>query len=87
MVSCPRKPFGGSPSQGLCSVDDDLDIAMPREDYDKFIKYAREKLEAPLSICTPEEERRPNTVKRWKFFLPTQDKRAVNSNTKFLRQS
>ncbi len=36
--------------------DDDIDVAMPREDYEKFIRLAKDALKEPLFLQTPESD-------------------------------
>lgn len=48
--------LGAVRNEGKIPGDDDIDVALPREDYDKFLQIAAKELEAPFFLQTPSND-------------------------------
>lgn len=48
--------LGAVRHQGKIPGDDDIDVALPREDYDKLLQIADQELEAPFFLQTPSND-------------------------------
>ncbi len=48
--------LGAVRHQGMIPGDDDIDVALPREDYDKLLQIADKELEAPFFLQTPSND-------------------------------
>lgn len=48
--------LGAVRHEGKIPGDDDIDVALPREDYDRFLRIASKELEAPFFLQTPSND-------------------------------